>query len=68
MPAPLFSVPSFIPLVPGVPAYRAVVSFAQADYLKGLESLVRATLLTAAIAAGLGTAKAFARLRQKPLF
>lgn len=65
---PLFSVPGFIPLVPGVPAYHAVVAFASNQYALGLEESTRALLLTAAIGAGLGTVRALGKIREHPLF
>ncbi len=64
---PLFSVPGFIPLVPGVPAFHAVVSFASGNYPLGVEETVRAALITSAIGGGLGTVKALARIKEKPV-
>jgi uncharacterized membrane protein YjjB (DUF3815 family) len=65
---PLFSVPGFIPLVPGVPAFHAIVAFASNQYPLGVQEVVRALLLTAAIGAGLGSVRAVARLKERPLF
>lgn len=68
MPTSIFSMPGFIPLVPGTLAFRTVLDFASADYPSGTASLVRTALLTGALAAGLGTTSALARMRQKSLF
>lgn len=64
----LFAIPGYIPLVPGAIAFRAVLRFVEADYTAGLADAVRAVLLIIAIAVGLGTVNALARLRQKLLF
>jgi uncharacterized membrane protein YjjB (DUF3815 family) len=53
----LFTVPSMIPLVPGIPAYETLFHFSAGDVLAGLNSAVRATLITGAIALGLGVAR-----------
>jgi uncharacterized membrane protein YjjP (DUF1212 family) len=67
-PTMLFSIPGFIPLVPGSAAFRTLLEFVGADYAAGTASLVRTALLTAALAAGLGTVNALARIRQRQLF
>jgi uncharacterized membrane protein YjjP (DUF1212 family) len=61
MPISLFTIPGFIPLVPGVLAFRAVLGFAEQDYAAGTSNLVQVTLRIAALAAGLGTAQALTR-------
>ena len=67
MPTSMFAVPGYIPLVPGVPAFRAVLNFVGGDYIAGLSDLVRAMLIVIAIAVGLGTVSAIARVsRQAP--
>lgn len=68
VPSSLFAIPGYIPLVPGVPAFRAVLGFVNDNYLDGLADVVRATLIIVAIAVGLGTVSAIVRLRQKPIF
>jgi hypothetical protein len=45
-----------------------VLGFVNSDYLAGLADVVRATLIIVAIAVGLGTVSALARVRQRPLF
>jgi uncharacterized membrane protein YjjB (DUF3815 family) len=61
MPLSIFAIPGFIPLVPGVLAFRAVLGFAEQDYTAGTSNLVQVTLGLAALAAGLGTAQALTR-------
>jgi uncharacterized membrane protein YjjB (DUF3815 family) len=61
LPTAIFSIPGFIPLVPGVQAFRTVLDFVDADYAGGTASLIQAALLTAALAAGLGTINALVR-------
>ncbi|QRO01221.1 threonine/serine exporter family protein [Archangium violaceum] len=60
-PTGIFTIPGFIPLVPGVLAFRAVLGFAEQDYSAGTSNLVQVTLRLAALAAGLGTAQALTR-------
>ena len=67
VPSSLFAIPGYTPLVPGVPAFRAVLGFVNDDYLAGLADTVRATLIIVAIAVVLGTVTAIVRLRQKPI-
>jgi uncharacterized membrane protein YjjP (DUF1212 family) len=67
-PTSLYAVPGYIPLVPGVVAFRAVLEFVNADYLAGLADFVRAALLIVAIAIGLGIVQSFGRMRQKSIF
>ena len=67
LPTSLFAIPGYIPLVPGVLAFRAVLGFINDDSLAGLADFVRATLIVVAIAVGLGTVSALARIGQKPL-
>jgi uncharacterized membrane protein YjjB (DUF3815 family) len=67
-PRSLLTVPGFIPLVPGVPAFKAVVSFADGLYITGLDYTIQAALLTGAIAGGLATVRAFSQLRKDWLF
>ncbi|MBK8046171.1 MAG: threonine/serine exporter family protein [Anaerolineales bacterium] len=68
MPALLIATTGFIPLVPGVPAYSAVLSFAEHDYVAGTEFLARTIGLTIAIAAGLGFVNAVIKSRELQLF
>jgi uncharacterized membrane protein YjjB (DUF3815 family) len=65
-PTSLFTIPGFIPLVPGAAAFRALLEFVSGDYTAGTASFVRTAFLTAALAAGLGTVSALARVRQRP--
>ncbi|HEX5747836.1 MAG TPA: threonine/serine exporter family protein [Archangium sp.] len=66
MPTSIFTIPGFIPLVPGVLAFRAVLGFAEQDYTAGTSNLVQVTLRLAALAAGLGTAQALTRRQWWP--
>lgn len=63
VPTSLFAIPAYIPLVPGVPAFRAVLSFVNGSYVAGLADFVRAILIVVAIAVGLGTVNALVRTR-----
>jgi uncharacterized membrane protein YjjP (DUF1212 family) len=67
LPTSMFSIPGYIPLVPGVPAFRAVLNFVGGDYVAGLSDLVRAMLIVIAIAVGLGTVSALARIQHTQL-
>jgi len=62
-PVTVFSVPGFIPLVPGLPLYRAMNLILLNDYTRGLATFVDACLDAMAIALGIllvsGLAKAF---------
>jgi uncharacterized membrane protein YjjP (DUF1212 family) len=62
-PTMLFSIPGFIPLVPGALAFRTLIEFVSDDYTAGTANMVRAAVITIALAAGLGTASALARRR-----
>ena len=63
MPAYVFSTTGFIPLVPGVAAYTAVMEFAQHNLNTGLEGTVTAISLTLAIGAGLGVVDALMKAK-----
>jgi len=54
-PTSLFSIPGYIPLVPGVLAFRTILNFVREDYTAGTADFVRAALITIGLAAGLGT-------------
>lgn len=62
-PTSLFSIPGYIPLVPGVFAFRSILHFVSDDYVDGLSDFVRAMLIIIAIAVGLGTVNALVRFR-----
>jgi uncharacterized membrane protein YjjB (DUF3815 family) len=53
----IFTVTGIISMVPGIPAYETVIFFSRNEILNGLQSAVRAGLVTAAIAIGLSTAR-----------
>lgn len=63
MPAYVFSTTGFIPLVPGVAAYTAIMEFARHNMAVGLEGTVTAMSLTLAIGAGLGVVDALMKAR-----
>lgn len=66
VPRVLLTVPAVIPLVPGVPAYAAIVSFFRGDVLAGLESAVKATMIIAALAGGLTAARVVTMTSRPP--
>jgi uncharacterized membrane protein YjjP (DUF1212 family) len=61
IPTMIFTIPGFIPLVPGVLAFVTMLLLVNGSYEPGVASLVRTALLTAALAAGMGIADALAR-------
>lgn len=63
MPAYIFSTTGFLPLVPGVAAYTAVMEFAQHNLTLGLEHAVTALSLTLAIGGGLGLVDALMKAK-----
>jgi uncharacterized membrane protein YjjB (DUF3815 family) len=67
-PRVILSIPGIIPLVPGIPAYNALVSFFNGELTKGLENAVRATMIIGALAAGLIAARMLTmrRLSEEP--
>ena len=58
LPRVIFTIPGIIPLVPGIPAYEALVAFLRGDTSRGIENVVRATLVVGALAGGLTAARA----------
>jgi uncharacterized membrane protein YjjB (DUF3815 family) len=58
-PRVLFTVTGIIPLVPGIPAYQAILEFSHGNLSLGLENLVRASWVIIALAAGLTAARGF---------
>ena len=62
-PVTVFSVPGFLPLVPGLPLYQAMNSFVLNDYMSAMETFMETCLDAAAIALGIlcisGLAKAY---------
>lgn len=61
LPATVFIVTGFIPLVPGVAATRAMIELISGDYDRGGPNAVNAALITGAISAGIGGLGAAAR-------
>lgn len=57
IPRTVFTVTGIIGLVPGVAGFETLIYFQTGDILGGLQSFVAASLITGAIAAGLGTAR-----------
>lgn len=66
LPTSIFTIPGFLPLVPGAAAFRTLLHFAADDYTNGIEGLVRTTIIVIALAAGIGTISALARLGRRP--
>ncbi|MEI8309073.1 MAG: threonine/serine exporter family protein [Chloroflexales bacterium] len=64
-PTSLFSIPGYIPLVPGVLAFRTILNFVKEDYTAGTADFVRAALITIGLAAGLGTFAAMNSLTKR---
>jgi uncharacterized membrane protein YjjB (DUF3815 family) len=63
MPRLVFTVTGIISMVPGIPAFEAIIHFSSGDMLNGLQGVVRASLITGAIAAGLSTARLITEIR-----
>jgi uncharacterized membrane protein YjjP (DUF1212 family) len=63
-PTSIFTIPGFIPLAPGTLAFRTVLDFVNGDYVAGTADFARTAILTFALAAGLGTVTALARMRR----
>ena len=61
LPATVFIVTGFIPLVPGVAATRAMIELMSGNYGRGGPNAIDAALNTGAIAAGIGGLGAAAR-------
>ena len=60
-----YTIPSVIPLVPGIPAYESLVRFFHRDISGGLDYAVRATLVIGALAGGLTAARAITMKRAR---
>lgn len=67
VPALIFMVTGFVPLIPGVLSYRTVLDILNANYNDGLVNGLQTGLLAGAIAGGIGTATAIFRLREPRL-
>ncbi|WNG48809.1 threonine/serine exporter family protein [Archangium minus] len=67
MPTSIFVIPGFIPLVPGVLAFRTVLELAAQDYTAGTATLVQTALRVGALAAGIGTSQALTRRKWWPI-
>ncbi|MDD4321668.1 MAG: threonine/serine exporter family protein [Acidaminococcaceae bacterium] len=61
-PVTVFSIPGIIPLVPGLPLYRAMNFFMLNAYNVGMEKMVQASLDATAIALGILLISSIARL------
>lgn len=62
-PRVIFTIPGIIPLVPGIPAYEALVAFFSGNISAGIENGVRASMILGALAAGLTGARALTMRR-----
>jgi uncharacterized membrane protein YjjP (DUF1212 family) len=67
MPTSICVIPGFIPLVPGVLAFRTVLELAAQDYSAGTATLVQTALRIGALAAGIGTSQALTRRQWWPV-
>lgn len=63
-PALIFLVAGFVPLIPGVLAYQAIVHALNADYVAALSSAIRTALLAGALAIGIAFVRGIARVRR----
>lgn len=63
----VFAIPGYIPLVPGVVAFRAVLAMVRENYTQGLDDLVKVGLILVAIAIGMGLVHALVTIREKPV-
>lgn len=68
LPTTVFTIPGFLPLVPGAAAFRTLLNFVADDYMNGTASLVRTAIIVVALAAGIGAGGALARVGRKPVF
>lgn len=64
-PTLMFVVPGLFPLVPGIIAYRGMLSLAQGDFVAAAQELTRTLFYAGALAAGLSMPPAFLR-RKRP--
>ena len=64
LPTSIFIIPGFIPLIPGVAAFRTVLALANGDYAAGTASLARTVILVGALAAGVGSMSALQPARR----
>lgn len=64
-PRVMFTVTGIIPLVPGIPAYQALVFLSKGNAQAGLESSLKATLIIASLSGGLTVARALTMLRRR---
>jgi uncharacterized membrane protein YjjB (DUF3815 family) len=64
VPRLIFTVTGIISMVPGIPAYEAIIYLTRGDMLIGLQSAVRASLIIGAIATGLSTARLITEHRE----
>lgn len=62
VPALIFKVTGFVPLVPGILSYRTVLEVIDGNYLDGMVAGLRTGLLALAIAGGIGVVTALFRL------
>ena len=67
LPTTVFTIPGFLPLVPGAAAFRTLLYFVADDYTNGTASLVRTIIIVVALAAGIGAGSAVARVGRKPM-
>lgn len=67
-PVTVFSIPGIIPLVPGLPLYRAMNFFMLNAYNVGMEKMVQASLDATAIALGILLISSIARLFKNRAF
>lgn len=65
VPALIFMVTGFVPLVPGALSYRTVLAFLDGNYNDGLANGLQTALLGGALAIGIGVVRALFRVRSR---
>jgi uncharacterized membrane protein YjjB (DUF3815 family) len=60
----IYTVPGVLTMIPGISAYEVVVYFSNGAYQDGLVSVIKVTLTTGAIAAGLTTARILTQIER----
>ncbi|WP_159641566.1 threonine/serine exporter family protein [Erysipelothrix anatis] len=62
MPTTVFNLPGIFPLVPGISAYQAIQSFVSAEYIRGVELLMKTFTISMTMAFAIVMIEVFYRL------
>lgn len=65
-PRVVLTVPSIIPMIPGIPAYESLIAFFRGDMMDGVSNIARACLVLGALAGGLTLARVFTLSDRRP--